>query len=108
VEIDLPDRPLRRETSALLHRIAQEAQRNVIRHASATEVTLRITHDPSNVVMQVSDDGTGFDVAAAIAHPAEGHVGLRVLQDLVTEAGGSMTIHSDLGVGTTIQVELPQ
>lgn len=108
VAIDLPDRPLRRETSALLHRVAQEAQRNIIRHASATEMTLRITHDPSHVVMDVIDDGSGFDVDVALARPAEGHVGLRVLQDLVAEAGGTMTIHSDLGVGTTIHVELPQ
>ena len=108
IEIDLPDRPLRRETSALLHRIAQEAQRNVIRHASATQMTLRITHDPSLVVMDVIDDGSGFDVDGALARPADGHVGLRVLQDLVSEAGGSMTINSDLGVGTTVHVELPQ
>lgn len=108
LQIDLPERPLRRETSALLHRIAQEAQRNVVRHASATQMTLRVGHDPSCVTLDVSDDGSGFDVDVALARPAEGHVGLRVLKDLVLEAGGTMHIQSDLGVGTTIHVELPQ
>ena len=95
------------DVEALLYRAAQEAVRNVVAHARAQRVDIRLHRPDHRAVLDVSDDGVGFDVPAAVAQPAEGHVGLRVLADLVGDAGGSVDIVSEPGAGARIHVEVP-
>src|SRR5262249_8851336 len=66
---DEPDVPL--ELKEPLYRIAQEALHNTVKHARARRVTLRLDCSPAEIVLEVADDGVGFDPAAA--HP--GHLG---------------------------------
>ena len=107
-DITLPDEPLEPETTALVYRCAQEAVRNVVRHAAADGVWLMIRTLDDRLVLEVSDDGRGFDPRAAEGVQAAGHVGLRVLADLVAEAGGTVELASAPGRGTHVRVEVPR
>jgi signal transduction histidine kinase len=59
------------------------------------------------VVLEVADDGVGVDSARADQRASEGHVGLRTLEGLVRDAGGTLTISSPDGRGTVLRVEVP-
>jgi signal transduction histidine kinase len=92
------------EVTALLWRGAQEAVRNATVHSEATALTVRVRRQGTVAVVEVSDNGRGFD-------PAElaraGHFGLRGLRDLAEEAGGRLVIDSTPGAGTRVQMEVP-
>ncbi len=92
------------ERAETLFRIAEEAMRNVERHAGATRVTisLRASDDGDRLTLTISDDGVGFDAEAA--HP--GHYGLAGLREQARLIGAALTIHSAPQQGTTIIVVL--
>jgi signal transduction histidine kinase len=94
-------------TAALLYRAAQEALRNVVTHANATSVHVRAHSEDSRVLLEVTDDGLGFDVDNASKKAQEGHLGLRGLADRVADAGGTLDVHSTPGQGTQVRVEVP-
>ena len=106
--VELPD-DLRfaADVEALLYRAAQEAVRNVVTHARAQHVDIKLHRPDHTAVLDVCDDGVGFDVQPTVSRPASGHVGLRVLTDLVEEAGGCVDIVSAPGAGARIHVEVP-
>jgi signal transduction histidine kinase len=106
--LDVPDAAaIPTPAQALLYRIAQEALRNVVEHARASRVLVRVEVTGDVARLTVTDDGVGFDPAAVQAAPPQGHFGLRVLGDLAEEAGGSLVIHSEPGAGATIAAEIP-
>jgi signal transduction histidine kinase len=88
-------------TEVAVLRAAQEALANVRRHASATHVTVGLTFDGSGVVLDVVDDGTGFDPGAAPGH------GLRGIRRRVEQVGGEVSIDSQPGAGTHVRVRVP-
>lgn len=88
-------------------RVAQEAVRNVAEHAAATAVDIRLESSDGTVELIVADDGVGFDVARLHGTPAEGHVGLLLLRDLVQTAGGTLEFDSAPGQGTRVRLEAP-
>ena len=83
----------------LVYRVAQETLRNAVAHARADEVLVRLARDGDAVVLEVTDDGVGFDVPATLAAPPEGHFGLRLLGDLASSAGARLTVRSAPGHG---------
>jgi signal transduction histidine kinase len=85
------------------YRVVREALRNVVKHARATTVEVEVRRAGAALEVVVRDDGTGFDAAAA---PPEGHLGLRVLRDSVTDAGGALDLRSS-GSGTVLHASLP-
>jgi two-component system NarL family sensor kinase len=109
VEIDLADDLVLAEQDAeLVYRIAQEALRNIINHAAATAVEVRVSSGDAMLILTVDDDGRGFDVAATDAAARPGHFGLSLLRDLATDAGASLTLTSEPGRGAHVRLELPQ
>ncbi len=103
--LEVPDPiELAPETATLLFRVAQESVRNAQRHAAAHVIAVKVTLEGTRVVLTVTDDGTGFDTRAPAAN---GHVGLRLLADLATEAGGSFEVRSRHGHGTTVRLDMP-
>jgi signal transduction histidine kinase len=90
----------------LLYRGTQEALRNVLRHAEARCVKVRLAAMDGTGRVEVVDDGRGFDPAELAARPA-GHFGLRGLEGLVQDAGGAMQVVSADGDGTKVVVEVP-
>jgi len=93
-----PDREL-----ALL-RIAHEALHNAVRHANADHVTVRLAGENDKFVIEVSDDGIGFDPHAPDVRSR--HLGLTSMEERARESHGRLKIHSAPGQGTTIRVEL--
>ena len=84
--------------------MVQEAVRNVVGHAEATRLDLRIERrDPGQVHVSVSDDGRGFEPEA----PRNGHLGLTLIGDMVRQAGGELTVASSPGAGTAIRAQVP-
>ncbi len=88
-------------------RIVQEAIANIARHAEATRVVVRAHARGGSVVIEISDDGRGFDPSAPRAGLAAGHLGLAAIEERARLAGGQLTIRSAPGAGTVIALALP-
>jgi signal transduction histidine kinase len=89
------------DTDVVLLRAAQEALANVRKHAGAAAVRVRLAYS-DGVALTVTDDGRGFDPAAA-----GGGFGLPGLRRRAQDSGGNVTVDSAPGAGTTIRVVLP-
>jgi two-component system NarL family sensor kinase len=90
----------------LLFRFAQEALRNSRRHADATSAEIRVERRGDRLVMEVCDDGRGFDPATLDEQRLDGGFGLRALSDLVQDAGGHLDVASAAGAGTTVRMDI--
>jgi signal transduction histidine kinase len=90
----------------LLYRAAREALRNVTRHAQASSAVVRGGATGRKAWVSVTDNGAGFDTAVLESKAAEGHLGLRSLEGVVRDAGGTMRVESQPGGGTTVFVEV--
>ncbi len=86
-------------------RVAQEALENIVRHAEARTITLRLAHEAGRLTLSISDDGQGFDPAKV---DAQKHLGLKGLRERVELFVGDLQIHSQPGQGTTIRLVLEQ
>ncbi len=94
---DLPD-----EQKTCVYRVVQEALRNVIRHAKARTVQIRMTQNAKSLCLLIKDDGQGF-----LPERHKG-VGLLGMEERVKHLNGTFRIDSNLGSGTTIHIELPR
>ena len=93
-----------RPAVALLWRVAQESVRNVARHARADRMSLTVRHEDDRLVLEVVDDGVGFDPGTVAT---DDHFGLRAAESLVREHGGTWEVESAPGSGTMVRVEVP-
>ena len=101
------DLPISDAQARLLFRCAQEALRNAVKHANGALAWIEATRDGDRVVLEIGDDGDGYDAARLRDKPAQGHIGLRSLGDLVRDAGGALEVRSAPGEGTVVEVSLP-
>lgn len=92
---------------AVLYRVALESVRNAVAHASPTTVSITVEPSGGRRRVIVVDDGVGIEPGRLEAAPGEGHVGLRLLRELVELEGGALTITSAPGAGTTVTAEVP-
>jgi two-component system NarL family sensor kinase len=110
VTIDVPETvELPAPVEALIFRVAQECLRNVARHADASSVELSLTvpfDEREPTVLQIVDDGIGFDAEAVLAAPPEGHFGLRLIADQAGAAGATLLVRSESGAGTRWRLEV--
>jgi signal transduction histidine kinase len=89
-------------------RVAQEALTNVLRHARAKRVSVRILHKESALNLYIEDDGIGFDIEQARQKAIGGSsLGLLSMHERVILAGGRLDVTSTPGRGTAIHVCLP-
>ena len=86
-----------------LFAIGREALANVVRHAEATAAQVRVEADQEQVVVEIRDNGRGFDPADG--HP--GHFGLDSMRSRAAEIGGRVAIASAPGFGTRVRVRVP-
>jgi signal transduction histidine kinase len=86
-----------------LYRIAQEALNNALKHARAKHITVQLQQAQSCVVLEIIDDGVGFDPAVAREN---GGLGLRGIAERVAQLEGHVIVQSALGAGTQLRVEL--
>jgi signal transduction histidine kinase len=95
-------RSLATTTEVTLLRVCQEALANVRKHAAAQHAAICLDYADGAVRLEISDDGTGFDPAAQA-----GGYGLRGMRSRAADAGGSLTVRTALGAGTTVSVVVP-
>jgi signal transduction histidine kinase len=98
-EVELPP-PI----ALLVYHIAREGVMNALKHADATNVWLTVRREGDSVELVLRDDGTGFD---SDAPPPEGHFGLTMMRERALVGGGSFSLKSAEGEGTTINVRFP-
>jgi signal transduction histidine kinase len=105
IDVTGPDRRLllSRRAEGQLFGIGREALANVVKHANATSAHVRVEAYAGRVMVEIRDDGAGFDVAAS--HPQ--HFGIESMRSRAAEIGGLLTITSTPGNGTTVRVEAP-
>ncbi|HEX4956444.1 MAG TPA: GAF domain-containing protein [Thermoanaerobaculia bacterium] len=87
-----------------LYRVAQEAMTNVVRHAHATRLDVLVERRGEWVMVMVEDDGVGFEPTQA---QRGDHFGLLGLRERAEALGGTLTVESAPGAGTTVVVEVP-
>jgi len=108
LQSDLSNTILSESVSVALFRIYQEALNNIVRHAQAKQVTVRLARKLDTIALEVQDDGVGFDPPQLWVQLArKGHLGLVGLQERAEAVGGSVHIHSAPGVGTLVRVVVP-
>jgi signal transduction histidine kinase len=107
VDVEGPDerlelRPLAEEQ---LYRLTQEALTNVVKHAHAQRVRVRVAQgeQAGEVVLEIVDDGVGFDPSL----PRPGHLGLGTMGDRAGSVGGRLEVLSRTGEGTTVRAVVP-
>lgn len=109
VQVDLDpeeDLGLTEAQERLVYRIAQETLRNAAKHATPCTATLALYEDDDGVVLDVFDDGSGFDVDTHLTNPEPGHLGLQLLADLAATGGGVLQVASAPGAGTHWRLQL--
>lgn len=92
------------ELAAVLVRVAQEALTNAVRHGAPQRITLTLSGSPTAVVLEIADDGRGFDVAAPRTAAS---FGLDGMARRVGDLGGRFEVDSEPGSGTVVRAILP-
>ena len=93
---------LTEDQQAALYRVAQEALHNALRHSGAARIGVRLSRTPRRVILEVADDGSGF------APGAPGGLGFASMRARAASAGGTLTIRSAPGTGTTVKLAVPR
>lgn len=108
IEIEAAPGKLAPDVETACFRVAQEAINNIVRHAAAGNVWLRLFAAGERLALSVRDDGRGFDVAAARRRAGAGEsLGVVSMEERVALAGGSLQIHSAPGEGTVVLASFP-
>ena len=90
------------EEKEALYRIAQESLNNIIKHAQAGRVDIRLSVSQREIELEVTDDGVGFDPQAEYA----GHMGLNSMRERAAQIGGILEIESEAGQGVVVRVRI--
>jgi signal transduction histidine kinase len=105
VELELDDGvSAGRERDVEVLRIAQEALQNALRHAAAARVAIRLRCEGDGLVLEVEDDGVGFDPRAPELRSQR--LGLTSMEERARRVGGGISIRSRPGGGTLVRLEL--
>lgn len=96
------------EQERLVYRVAQETLRNAAKHAVPCTASVTLYEVGDEVVLDVLDDGNGFDVDAVLDHPEAGHFGLQLLADIAATGGALLQVASVPGRGTHWRLRVPR
>ena len=108
LDLEQDDVDLDPEVERLVFRITQECLHNVRRHSGASNVRIAWRSEGREMVLDVADDGRGFDPAEVLASPREGHFGVRVLADVATAAGAHLSVSTAPGAGCHWRLRVPR
>jgi signal transduction histidine kinase len=87
-------------------RVVQESITNVLRHAAAGRIDVRVARSANRVSLSIQDDGRGFDPLTLDESAARGHLGVLGMRERIRARGGQFSLTSTPGLGTAIQIEL--
>lgn len=107
VDVEINNIDLPKEIETTIYRIAQESLTNIIRHANAKNILLKLWAGPSVLSLFIRDDGVGFDVNEKLSQKTDRHLGLMAIRERVELLGGKLEINSKLGDGTEISAIFP-
>lgn len=110
VEVDVPDAvaPLSEEAELALYRALQEALSNVVKHAGARRVSVRVASEGGMVILEVRDDGRGLGGRVDLEGlEREGHMGLAGMRERITALGGSVEVRTAAEGGAALAVRVP-
>ena len=99
----MAERPLSPAVESELYAVAREALNNALRHAQADRITVKLDCDERGCCLTIRDDGVGFDLATT---ERTGGFGLRNMAYRAERIGGSLTLETAPGKGTTVRVEV--
>ncbi|MFP4037789.1 MAG: sensor histidine kinase [Desulfobacteraceae bacterium] len=104
---DVPDHPPPR-LGLSLYRIAQEAVLNAVRHSGCSEIHVSLTLKGSALQLTIEDNGCGFAWDKVVSEASGvGPLGLVIMRERATHAGGELYVDSSPGKGTTVRAEIP-
>ena len=96
--------PLPLDAKEVLYRITQEALHNIVKHARATRVDLKLICESGSVaLLEITDNGVGFDAQGTFP----GHLGLKSMRERALRVGGGFSVKSEPGEGTRIRARIP-
>ncbi|TKV60587.1 integral membrane sensor signal transduction histidine kinase [Nakamurella flava] len=109
VSAEIAPADLNAERQRLIYRVARECLGNVGRHSGATAavVSVRPADAPGEAILEIVDNGVGFDADQVVHDPPPGHFGVQVLADVAAEAGASLRVRTAPGAGTRWQLRFP-
>jgi signal transduction histidine kinase len=109
LQLNPDDQTLPERVRLALFRIYQEALNNIVRHAGAQQVAIRLNLATEEVILEVQDDGGGFEIPRRwVALARRGHLGLVGISERTEAIGGQLQIVSAPGSGTLIRVAAPR
>jgi len=106
VQVDAAELSMAEHAETAVYRTAQEALQNVAKHAAASSVRVRLFRHGSRAVLEVADDGTGFDVDAP-GSPGPTGLGLSGMRERAELLGGRLDLSAAPGRGTTVRLTIP-
>ena len=106
VEASGDRQPLPQEMEQQLLRIAQEAVANIMKHANASRIGIKLEREPKSLRLRIVDNGRGFEERDAFA-AHEGHFGLIGMRERAERLGGELRLASQPGAGTEVEVSVP-
>jgi len=104
---EMGDKRLPPRFEVALFRLAQEAVTNALKHAEATEISIKVEVTCKNITMVIKDNGKGFNIKEAMGNKDKKSFGLIGMKERIDLLGGKMTIDSKLDLGTFIMFQVP-
>jgi two-component system sensor histidine kinase UhpB len=104
---EMHGRKLSPEVRVVLFRIVQEALTNVVRHAQASEVNVHLSCDGDQILLEIRDNGEGFDEKAVYQDARHPTLGLLGMAERAALIGGTCQVQSKPGEGTLVRVQAP-
>ncbi len=97
------------EHEIVLFRIVQESLSNTLKYAEARHIRLQLTYQPDRLMLEIEDDGKGFDLAEVLSRElSDSGAGLKNMQRRARLIGGSCDFHPIVGQGTKISIDVPR
>jgi len=107
LRISLAEERLPEAIEIALFRITQEALTNISRHSKASTVSVTLSKRKANLVLNIKDDGVGFDPDGLVQDPGKRGFGLFGIRERLKGVGGRLDLQSEPGQGTLLVVTIP-
>jgi signal transduction histidine kinase len=98
---------LNNDARTVFYRVAQEALTNVARHAQASHVEVNLEKLPDAICLKIKDNGKSFQTQRIIGSKQNGRLGLLGMRERLEMVGGSFSLESAPGKGTTVRAQIP-
>jgi signal transduction histidine kinase len=95
------------QVETVLYRVTQEALTNVLKHSGSSKVSVVLARKNQDVSLIIEDDGNGFDPGKVMSDGNKIHLGLRGMRERLALVGGTLTVESEPGHGTTVFARIP-